>query len=152
MSILHHLLALLSAYSGLGIGILLAKISPEELKEGEKYFLFLRTAFIVLIAAMFLFLFRQKFMIGLAIVIALCSLRWPDTRMIFGGYGLYLAASAASQYFPVIASLVLLAGIPEGTLFMHQNKRPTAILLIRKYWPLLLSLLGIYHFTSWMPR
>ncbi len=150
-------LVFLFTFLGLGIGMLLAKISPEELIDGEKYFLLLGKVLCVLIGAAFITLvWHHVVLVILALITISASLQWPNARIRFGSYSLYLALAFSLPNFAIIATLIFLAGIAEGTLFLHKVKKNRAQAFVGQYWTLLLAILVwivlSYHFTSWIPR
>lgn len=112
------------AILGLAVGALLAYISPEELKKGEKYFCFLRKLILTAIIVTFALNSAGKWqyiLVGLVIGFFL--------RFNYLYLGLAMAVSTGSTLLAV-ATLTFIYGIPTGTLLMHKHLfRPIIILI-----------------------
>ena len=115
------------AFSGFPIGMLLAKISPEEMKTGQKYFNLIKSFLI----AFTLFFFLQYYQINIIIVIVasiiifLLNLYLRINVFIF--YALFALILYFTQsnmfYFAIISSLIFLFGLPSGSLKIKLVKK-----------------------------
>ncbi len=128
------------AVLGLAVGAVLAKVSPEEMKPGKKYFSFLRklmlTAFLVVLA-LYSNGMWQYILIGLVIGFFI--------RLNYLYFGLAMASASGNLLF-LVAALIFLYGIPTGSLMVEKSVfRPLVILitLIAFFLPFLLKLITL---------
>lgn len=99
------------SFSGLFIGMLLAGISPEEMKPGKKYFLLFRIVFCFLIAIIGFILFKPSiWMVLIGIVIGLFL------KNIYFYLGGILFLSFNLGYSILFSMLVFIYGMLNGTL------------------------------------
>ncbi|MBI2669004.1 hypothetical protein HYX14_04120 [Candidatus Woesearchaeota archaeon] len=118
------MLELLLGLTGIAGGMALAKIAPEELEPGEKYFILLqRLLFSVLVIASSVLLMKEsRFVVfGLFLIGAVASFIYtiiaPSKVGLIATYLLFLLPSLTlSSSPPLTASLLFLYGLPLGTL------------------------------------
>lgn len=112
------------AVLGLGIGIAQYYISPEEMKDGERYFVFLRNV----IAAMLLFFLLEIFNLNIVLIIVLSLLvffffTYYKFDYLFLLFGAVLPFAASNKdVFYLESTLIFLSGFFIGSLFMHSKK------------------------------
>jgi hypothetical protein len=119
------------AVSGLGCGVALAYIAPEELKDGKKYFIALQKIIASLIIYFFLRLFGIHYLISaIAVLVFFLSHWYSNTEKIkyyseitYGIFALILfAAQKNANYFFLTAILIFLYGFPTGSIEMQKKK------------------------------
>ncbi len=81
MQILNYLLASITSYLGIALGIILIYIAPEEQKQGKKYFSFLRYIFFAFIISFFLFYYYKNIFFILLIMIFLIIFLLLDGKL-----------------------------------------------------------------------
>jgi len=106
---------------GVFIGVFLAKVSPEEMKSGKKYFIFLKVLFFFIISITLFYLgythdylFYIMFLFG---VIFGTFVHWTYFYL-----GLALAASYFTPYLTLVGGMSFVFGIPFGTLRVINKK------------------------------
>ncbi len=128
MSLFTQLLILLIALTGVGFGILLAYIAPEEMAPGKKYLQWLRTGLgwaLVLIAGYGWLKLENYFTViaFLMIMLVVSTTLWK-TGSLWLEAALMLAFAAAYLLLPelglLLAALVFLYGLPAGTLIAER--------------------------------
>ena len=125
MSVLTSVLMYIFALLGIGAGMILAYLAPEEIEGGKKFFIWLRRILVVIAAGVVMYYawIASKFMFGgvFAIVtFVYLSLDWKR-----GGewFSLLLYVIFAIAYFMLpmsqllLASTLFLYGLPTGTLW-----------------------------------
>ena len=124
---LNVILSIIIAFLGFPIGILLAKISPEEMKTGKKYFRLIES---FLIAFIFFF-FLQSYSINIFLTILLTPIIFLTLLYLRINvliiYGLFVIMLYLGQnnlfYLAIISSLVFLFGLPAGSLKVKLLKK-----------------------------
>ncbi len=128
MSLFTQLLILLIALTGVGFGILLAYIAPEEMAPGKKYLQWLRTGLgwaLVLIAGYGWMKQENYFTViaFLTIMLVVSTTLWK-TGSLWLEAALMLTFAAAYLLLPelqlLFASLIFLYGLPTGTLIAER--------------------------------
>jgi|GEM_PF-5868041 len=142
MELIAFLLAVLVSSLGLLAGVIIARLAKEELRAGEKYFLFAED--VVLAATLFLLWLHQVFApVALAIISILVVLllihpsrvppalaRLRTSPVAFVLFALILFTAQNLPQFTLFASLALVYAIPAGTLlYMRQRNWPVGLLL-----------------------
>jgi len=133
-------------FLGFPIGILLSKLSPEEMKTGKKYFHLIQN-FILVFILFFIFNYYNIniFLIILTtIIIFSLSFYWENTYKstiiyIILAIILYLS-SKNTQLFAIESSLMFIFGIPTGSSY-YKIKKPLKIILINFIFVVLATLL-----------
>lgn len=125
------MLKLLFSLSGFLVGILLSIISPEEMKPGKKYFVFIKNFLFYLIVFFSLSLF-YVYQLGYFLLMPLAYLafytilirkqkvywREPLNYVFFGILYLFFYVFAfENSWLIILASMIFLYGLPTGTLF-----------------------------------
>jgi len=124
----------LLSFIGLLIGILLAKISPEELKPGKKYFIMLKK--LVLLSIILSLLYYTKFSFLLFFIGIMFAYFFNHIYLYLG---ISIVISLVSKQFNVlIASLIFIYGLPHGTLLNKNILKRVALNLFLFLTPLLL--------------
>jgi len=117
-------LVVVIAFLGLIFGGMLAVISPEEMKKGEKWFRALRGIVLSALFIAFAFLVLPNFLvllIGGLIGFAIATLF--SKIYFYLGIGLMVSfLTFINDYIVLIASLIFIFGLPEGTLRVGRLK------------------------------
>ena len=136
MEFIQYLLSAVLAGVGLLIGVVQAKISPEELKAGKPYFVFLKKIlFFIMLVLFSYYLIENKIILAVVVILSGLILYKYDFDYIFiyplFGFMLY-SFTHDNFLFSIFAVLIFFIGFPIGTLvFLTQNKRlHTANLII----------------------
>ena len=125
MAILNYILALIGAFSGLFVGMLLGYITKEELKPGKKYFIWMQNIILILAAIFVLYSFQFHIilfiLIGLILTLALIYFK-PKAII---GYiilaVLILLIIEDTNFFLLTSSLTFLYGFPTGSLILTKK-------------------------------
>lgn len=134
MQFINYFFASLISYSGFLIGMLLARIAPEEQKPLEKHLIFLRK---LLLSAIFVFLMFYFFnsyanlIISIVYVIFLFFIEYwingllKKSIIIYQMLGIiFFLSSKNANLFAIESSLIFLYGLPTSSLLCNQhNKR-----------------------------
>lgn len=110
------LLTSLATFLGIYVGMGLAMIAPEELKYGEKHF---RTMYYVLIF-LIIMLASLDINVTLSIVlsmIVLLTIRKIRIEIVYFILPVIIFLSRSSESFSAICGLIMLIGLPIGTLY-----------------------------------
>jgi hypothetical protein len=123
METINYILAVLVTFLSLFLGVVLARLTKEELKPGEKYFKFLK--YIFLIAVIFISLYvsisNKDFIIfAIVLVISLYLLFYKKKQKetyIYAllGFIIYYSSSFINLFL-LESALIFLYGLPTGTL------------------------------------
>lgn len=108
-----YLLVLIITFAGVLTGGVLALLSPEELKQGEKYWKILKWALLILIIAV-LFYFSGNIFFAAAIAALLVILKILKREYPALAFVLFL--SSKESFLLIAASLIFIYGLPSGTL------------------------------------
>ena len=153
MDFINYSLTNLIVFFGLIIGIILAYIAPEELKDGKKYFIFLQNFLLLLI--LFFLLYLYKFNLALNILISLAlffllyfylnnkkhqKIKYIDYA--FLGIIFYLSAKNTSLFL-VQSALIFIYGFPAGSLLLKIKKKNILKVFLRNVSFVVISL-GIF--------
>ena len=155
MELINHILTIIIAFLGFPIGILLAKISPEEIKTGKKYFKIIQT--ILLVFILFFLLDFLKLNIFITIIITsfvfLLSFYWSRNKsfLFYLLFPLVIYFSKINlKLFALQASIIFVFGLATGSLvvkvknkkFISPFKELVKIVLINSIF-ILLSILAL---------
>jgi len=127
MAILNYALATLITFSGIFVGFILALVAKEELEPGKGYFILLQNLIFSLI--IFFLLYFNDLSIWLAIIMALLTFIFLlkskiNPLAIYLSLALIFNAGFRNRLsvFILIASLILIYGIPTGSLLTYKLK------------------------------
>ncbi len=109
----------LISFFGLVAGIILARISPEEMKQGKKFFKVMRLAVLFMLIVMLLYYSNLNL---LMLAIGLSIGFFIRLGYLYMGVSLAGALLASRDAFFMIASLVFIYGLPYGTLLESRRK------------------------------
>ena len=120
MGILNTILALITAYSGLLIGLLLAKFTKEELKPGKKYFEWMQALILIgaLLAVFYSYSLRTITFIGLSIIVTAFVIK-SNPKAIISYYILtilFILSQKNINLLIFVSSLIFLYGLPTGAI------------------------------------
>ncbi len=133
MQFINYFFASAIAFSGLLIGLLLARIAPEEQKPLEKYFILTRKILLFLVFIFVLFYFFNSY-INLAILLAYFafllfaehSLKdlFKKNMIAYTLLGVvFFLSSRNSNLFAIESSLILLYGLPAAALTYDKREK-----------------------------
>ncbi len=125
------LLVTLVSCAGLGVGYLLALLSPEEMKPGKKYFLVLEKALRILVFVPVLFFsavydYWLVLFAALLLVSFFLSLR-ERSVLLYVAFVLMIFLTQESSVYLTQASFVFLYGLTAGTLLRITHTRNRAL-------------------------
>jgi hypothetical protein len=128
MSFIGYSLASLICFGGLILGIILANITKEELKEGRKYFMGLQNIFFALIIFFLLYFNTNIYLavvVSFTVLVLLIFLKQP--KMSYMAYPLmaivFYLSSKSTETFIIESSLIFLYGFPTGSLLIDFKKK-----------------------------
>jgi len=135
MEYISYIIVSLVAFLGLIVGSVLAFVSPEEMKPGRKYFIFMRRTLFVIISAFTLYLLWDSnllfFIFGVLFIFFYMKLL--DKPVIYLMIGAYIPLSFhLAQYTAVIASLAFLFGMPAGSLYVSGSSKKKKMILLKE--------------------
>lgn len=117
-------LTITASFLGIIAGIALAKISPEELKPGEKHFKILKIVLLALIIFFSLIIFSiQSNLLLLSIITCYIIIKkYKDVHLSFDYilFAMILASMTNIDHLHVTSSLIFLYGLPAGTLLVKR--------------------------------
>lgn len=133
MQFINYLLTGIIAFLGLGAGIALAYIAPEELKDGKKYFILLQNFLLALILFFLLYFYRFNIILNIAFSLALLLLLffYLNTKTsqkiryidyVFLGIVFYLSAKN-TNLFLLQSALMFIYSLPAGSLLFNIKKK-----------------------------
>ena len=114
-------LQLLIGISGLGFGVALAHIAPEEINPGMKYFKILRVLLLLAILGFLVYGFYQTIYLLiipiLVLILLVLETKFKSRKMELLYYALFIVGF---YFYPnaVLAALIFIYGLPTGTLLM----------------------------------
>jgi hypothetical protein len=140
MNFLNYSLTAVVSYLGLFVGLALAFIAKEELKDGKKYFIFMQKV-ILSIVFVFLFVFDGLsyilvlLLIGCIVVYYLKNYLKKKFDDVFYNYiilaGVFLFSLKELNLFIIESSLIFLYGLPTGSLYFHKDKKKVAFNMLK---------------------
>lgn len=134
------------AFLGLILGILLAKISPEEMKPGKKYFIIFRNVLLPIISIILFYFSNYNilfFIVGLIIGYFI--------KLDYFYFGLVLAFAfyVSKEILFILASLIFIYGLPTGTLLEKKIKPKQFLKLMAMFFlPFIILTFGPYKETN----
>jgi len=137
MPLLNQLLSLLFSLTGIIFGIILAKIAPEELVLGKRYFKLIKEVLIygIILFSIFLFIYEKQYwwiiipiIYLIAYLLKIRKIKLLDQEI--SNYSSFIILSLVSILFVpesklqiIIPTLMFLYGFPSGTLlYSDKNK------------------------------
>lgn len=149
MEFLNYALASLAAFSGLWAGAILAFISPEEMKPGKRYFRIMSKAiFILMVLAMAFFFGMEKVFFSIIFVLlSALFMIFAHEMYIYPLLGVFFyIASKDPVYFPIIAGMIFVLGLPRGSLFAYEHRGMKKHRILRK-----ILICNIFFFVIALP-
>ncbi len=125
MSYLNYTIVSIISFLGLFVGMLLAFVSPEEMKPGEKYFKIMKGILFIVIGVVMVYLtwYNNLLFFITAIVFLVFYIKFLDSHWLYLALGIYIGLGFHIQkFFIVIACLVFICGLPIGSLFVSGSK------------------------------
>ena len=123
MAVLNIVLTVIIALAGLPIGILLGKITKEELKSGKKYFEWMQAIFLILAALAILYSYNIGLLVFIAVSILISILIIKGNPRAVISYLVFLFLFVLSlkntNLLIIVSSLIFLYGLPTGSLIRH---------------------------------
>lgn len=120
-----YVIATVLALLGFFIGMFLAKLAPEELKQGLQYLTMLKKMLLLSIFILFInlveFTFFLKILIYALIIILFAMIELMPFQLYMLLVFLLLLATPSTSSFFIQTSLVFLYGLPAGTIFVAEN-------------------------------
>lgn len=117
----------LVSFLGLVAGMILAKVSPEEMGPGKRFFRVMRLSIILLLGVMLLY-YSEMNLILLAIGIAIGF--FLRLGYLYLGAAIVGALLASREALLMISSLVFMYGLPYGTLLESSKRMGTKRMLL----------------------
>jgi hypothetical protein len=129
MAFLSYFLAALVSFLGIGVGVVLAFVSPEEMPTGRKLFPLVQRIVLVAIAAIFIGIYVSNIFIRIPlyiIAILLLTLRLkPIIAYPLLGFPFFFSSNNQNAFL-AIAALVFAYGLPTGSLYAQKGKMDSA--------------------------
>jgi hypothetical protein len=129
MGLLNYIIILMLCYSGLIAGIVLAWMAKEEMIAGKQYLQWFQRIIIAALAAITGIFLHPSFFIWLAVAVLLTFTLFSG-KIERGTFFLYCLLSLVfylnsqnQTSFPIVASLIFLAGLPTGSLLLDFEKK-----------------------------
>ena len=145
--IYNYFLASVIAFSGLFMGLLLAHIAKEELKQGKKYFVILQKIILILIM---IFLNTKYYILIIASILLIFILKnylkkqIPEIPLYYLIFGIiFFFASRNPAILAIQSSLVFLYGLPTGTLY-YKRKLTMSIMEILKNTTFFIPIIALF--------
>ena len=110
------LLISLIAFSGLVIGYALTFLAKEEIKPGQKYFMWLERLFRLTIILVLLWSIGTAKAMILPFILGIIIGFFLKLRYLYLGIGLAAASALSLELFVLIAALILVYGLPYGSI------------------------------------
>ncbi len=147
MELINYTLTSIVSFLGLILGIILAYIAKEELKQGKKYFIFLQKVILTLI---FFFIFYYLklnifFIIILSLIFFILIYLYNEKIKTYYIYPflaiLFYFSSKNVELFKIQAFLIFLYGFPTGSLLTKVKKRNYLEIFIKHISFIIISLI-----------
>lgn len=155
MELINYILTIIISFLGFPLGILLAKISPEEIKTGKKYFKIIQTTLLIFILFFLLDFFKLNLFITILVTsfVFLLSFYWSKNKsfLFYLLFPLVIYFSKINlKLFALQASLIFVFGLVTGSLsvkiknkkFKSSSKEITNLILRNSIF-ILLSILAL---------
>jgi len=133
---LTYLLVLLVCFLGVFIGLLIAFLAKEELKDGKKYFIISKNIIFTLTIFLLLYFLKLHFLsillVCLILLLVLFKVKIKEW-ILYSIIGIiFYISSLNSNLFTLNASLIFIYSIFMGSLFMEKNTKLNSFNLIYK--------------------
>jgi len=121
---LEYLIPLI-VFSGLILGVILAKVSPEEMKSGERYFKILKKITLTILIISLIFLAIPLFLeLILGLVVGYIAALLLKRVYFFLGLALFLSfLTSIPDLILLFSSIVFIFGLPTGSLIASEVKK-----------------------------
>lgn len=156
MELINQIITIIIIFLGFPIGIILAKLSPEEMKKGKKYFKVIQTTLMVFILFFLFNYFNLSILISLPITLIVFFLLfyWPKEKSFLFYLILPLIiyfSKINPNLFALQSSLIFIFGLVTGSLsskvknkkFISKSKE-IFVLIFRNSVFVLLSILSLF--------
>jgi len=156
MELINYILTIIISFLGFPLGILLAKISPEEIKTGKKYFKIIQTTLLIFILFFLLDFFKLNLFITILVTsfVFLLSFYWSKNKsfLFYLLFPLVIYFSKINlKLFALQASLIFIFSLVTGSLavevknkkFVSSSKKLVKIVLINSIF-ILLSVFSLF--------
>jgi len=150
MDFINYSLTNIIVFFGLIIGIILAYIAKEELKDGKKYFILLQNILLAIIFFFCLFFYKTNLILTIAISLAVFfSLYFylnteKRQRIRYIDYGLlgifFYYASKNLNLFLLQSALIFIYGFPTGSLLINIKKKNFLEIILKNISFIIISL------------
>ncbi len=110
------LLITIIAFSGLLIGYLLTFLAKEEIKPGQKYFLWLERLFRLAIIVVLLWMIATPKAMLIPFILGIVVGLFLKFRYLYLGLGVAAASSLSIDVFVLVAALIFVYGLPYGSM------------------------------------
>ncbi len=126
MDVITYFAALLVSFTGILAGAALNFLAKEEIKPGKKYFVLLKKILLILMIVVFINYFELNLLLRILLyllLIILFSLQDFRSYFIYPALGVLFYFSSFDKNLLLIESvLILIYGLPSGTLFAEKEK------------------------------
>jgi|SRR3989344_6406757 len=113
---LTQLVIALIAFSGLLMGYALTFLAKEEIKPGQKYFIWLERLFRLIIILVLLWSMGTSKAMILPFIVGIIIGFFLKLRYLYLGIGLVAASALSLEIFMLIAALIFIYGFPYGSI------------------------------------
>jgi len=124
MTPLTYFLALVVSLLGLGAGILLAYLTPEELDSIRRYLVLLKKLLLGGLLAIVGYIYSGGIGVSVLFFLLGFSLGWfihEENMLYLVLGGIFFVGSLSDALFPLACVLIMLYGFASGTLLVHNN-------------------------------
>ncbi len=133
MDFINYSLTNLIVFLGIGVGISLAYIAPEELKDGKRYFILLQNLLLPLILFFLLFFYKINLILNVVVSLVLFLLLFfylnsrKNSKIKYFDYALlgivfYLSIKDINLFL-LESALIFIYGFPTGSLLSNARKK-----------------------------
>jgi len=130
MEIINGILLSLIAYFGVLVGLFIANMTKQEVRQGHNLILFLKEAIILMIIMLFLYHTSNDLLL-ISIGLAVGLLLGYVFRYIYFYLGIPMSLSFFISQDLLVSSLIFLFGLPHGSLMSYLSKKEVHVYLIK---------------------
>lgn len=113
---IENILIVLIAFLGLVFGILFSRLAKEEIKPGEKYFKILEKIILfILVIALLYYAWNNLLLTIIGFIIGIFVSSIFKIKYFYLGFAMMLGFLVSKEFSLIIASLILLYGLPYGS-------------------------------------
>lgn len=138
MNLLSYSLAAIVSYLGLFVGFILAIMAKEEVKPGEKFLILMQKIVLLLIFIFLLIFIDLNYLLVLLILLFIVIYSFKRKKHFNEIPHIYLVlaiifylSSKNLNLFTIESSLILLYGLPTGTLLTTKSKKESLLKMLR---------------------